>query len=226
MTESIKNKLFITFLYENRWKLFADGLWTTLLLTVASFAFGILLGAAFAAMKLSKRKWIRTIANFVTGVLIQLPTMVILMIFAYVIFGNVFSVEVIAIIGLTIKSGSYIGDIIHTAILSVNAGEAEAARSLGMTAWQTFRFVTLPQAVKKGLPLFKNQFVITLQETSIVGYLAIQDLTRASSIVTSRTYDALFGLISVSLLYLIIGAIGSGLIGLLDREKHIGGERK
>lgn len=95
-----------------------------------------------------------------------------------------------------------------------------------MSKLQCFIHVVFPQAVANAMPVYKNRFVITLQETSIVGYLAIQDLTRASNIVTSRTLDAFFGLIVISLLYLIIGWITGGLLDLISHKKHLGGEVK
>ena len=110
-----------------------------------------------------------------------------------------------------------------SALMTVSIGEIEAARTLGMNKRKTFFHVIFPQALTTALPLFKNQFISTLQETSIVGYLAIMDLTRASSIITSRTLDAFFGLICVSIMYLVIGYAGRSLLGLLGKRKHIGG---
>ena len=223
--EELQLRLYLSFVYEDRWKFFLDGLWMTLLLTVVSFILGSLMGAVFCALKLSRRGWVRKITNAVISFLVQLPTLVLLMLFVYIIFGeSPLSVTVIVLFGLILKAGAYISDIFWTAVTAVNPGEVEAAHTLGLTKVQVFRYITLPQAIATALPVYKNQFIITMQETSIVGYLAIMDLTRASDVVTSRTYDAIFGLVVVSVLYLLIGYLGNLLLGLLGRRKHLGGE--
>lgn len=220
----LSSSFYVTFVYEERWRFFLDGFWMTLLLTVASFIFGSIFGALLCAMKNSRYGWMKKIANFVSLLLIQLPTMVILMLFVYIIFGaSALPVVVIVIFGLTLKTGSYIADIYYTAITAVDKNEIEAAYTLGLSKFQVFWNITLPQAVNSSLPVYKNQFVVTLQETSIVGYLAIVDLTRASDIVTARTLDALFGLLVISLVYLLIGWLGSRLLNLLGHKKHLGG---
>ena len=147
------------------------------------------------------------------------------MLFVYILFGETsLSVTIVVLFGLTLKAGAYLSDIFYTAVTAVNTGEVEAAHTLGLSRVQVFRYITLPQAISTALPVYKNQFVITLQETSVVGYLAIMDLTRASEVVTSRTYDALFGLIFVSVLYLLVGYLGNMLLNLLGKKKHLGGE--
>ncbi len=222
---SIASKFYMTFIYEQRWRFFLDGFWMTLLLTLSSFIFGTLLGMLLCRLKLSKYAVVRKTVNLIISLFVQLPTMVLLMVFVYIIFGSApLSVVVIVIFGLTIKAACYMADIFHTAVTAVDSGEAEAAQTLGMSKLQVFRYITFPQAVTSALPVYKNQFVITLQETSIVGYVAIQDLTRASDIVTARTLDAMFGLLVVSILYLLIGWVATSLLGLLGHTKHLGGE--
>ena len=197
----------------------------TLLLTASSFLLGTVFGALFCWMRLSKRNIVRVISNVITNLLVQLPTVVLLLFFAYVIFGSApISLLIIVIMGLTLKSAAYMAEIFHSAVTSVEKGEVEAAQTLGFTPVQTFFYITLPQAVASALPLYKNQFVITLQETAVVGYLSIMDLTRASDIVTARTLDALFGLTSVAVLYLFIGWIGSSMLNVLAHQKHLGGD--
>ena len=217
--------LYVTFIYEDRWKFFLEGFGMTLLLTLSAFILGSLFGALLCALKLSRRRWIRKISSVFVSLLVQLPTLVLLMIFVYIIFGSVpLSVVVIVIMGLTLKAGSYLADIFYSAVTSVEKGEIEAAHTLGMSKFQTFRYITLPQAISSALPIYKNQFIITLQETAIVGYLAIVDLTRASDIVSARTLNAMFGLLVISVLYLLIGWAGNSLLSLLGHQKHLGGE--
>lgn len=225
--EDLFSLLYVTFIYEDRWKFFLEGFGMTLLLTLSSFILGSLFGALLCALKLSRRRWIQKISSVFVSLLVQLPTLVLLMIFVYIIFGSVpLSVVVIVIMGLTLKAGAYLADIFYSAVTSVEKGEIEAAHTLGMSKFQTFRYITLPQAISSALPIYKNQFIITLQETAIVGYLAIVDLTRASDIVSARTLNAMFGLLVISVLYLLIGWAGNSLLSLLGHQKHLGGEVK
>lgn len=224
--ENIYYRLIITFVEDNRWKFFVDGLLTTIVLTVFSFILGSAIGALFCWLRYSKSKAFIKVINIINAFLVQLPTLVLLMVMVYIIFGKTnLSVIVVVIIGLTLKTGSYMSDIFYSAIESTNSGETEAARALGMNKFQAFVYITLPQAIDNSLPVYKNQFITTLQETSIVGSLAIQDLTKASTIVTSRTLDAFFGLICISILYILIGFIGSLIINTLSNRKHLGDEK-
>lgn len=218
------SEFYNTFILDDRYQFFLSGLKVTVILTLASFILGILLGILFCALKRSKNKVVRNIVASISNFFVQIPTMVLLMIFVYIIFGTSgLSVLVVVIIGLTIKAAAYLADIFYTSLEAVSIGEIEAARTLGMNKWQAFVNVTLPQSIHTAMPLLKNQFISTMQETSIVGYLALMDLTRASEVVTARTLNALFGLIAISIIYMLIGYVGQRLIGLLDRRKHIGG---
>ena len=225
--EDLLNRIYLSFIFQERWKFFVEGLGITLLLTAGSFIIGSLLGAAFCALKISRHGIVRKVTNAFISFLVQLPTLVLLMLFVYILFGETsLSVTIVVLFGLTLKASAYLSDIFYTAVTAVNTGEVEAAHTLGLSRVQVFRYITLPQAISTALPVYKNQFVITLQETSVVGYLAIMDLTRASEVVTSRTYDALFGLVLVSVLYLLIGYLGNLMLSLLGREKHLGGNSK
>lgn len=112
-------------------------------------------------------------------------------------------------------------NLILTALDSVSKGEIEAARTLGMSNFKAFRYVILPQLIKNILPNYKNQFIASMQETSVVGYLAVMDLTKASSIVTARTLDAMFGLICISIIYLLLGYAGMAIINIFNNKKHL-----
>lgn len=225
--EDLYVKFYMTFITDQRWKFFAEGFAMTILLTMSSFVLGTLVGALFCLLRFSKSKLVVKLINIINEFFVQLPTLVFLMIMVYLVFGNTsLSVIVIVIIGLSIKTASYMSDIFYAAISATNQGESEAARALGMNRFQAFIYITLPQSINNSLGVYKNQFITTIQETSVVSSLAIQELTKASSIVTSRTLDALFSLVSVSILYLLIGYIGTFIIGLLENKKHLGDDRK
>ena len=217
----------VTFISEQRWKFFLNGFLMTIILSMSTFILGTIFGALICWLRFSKSKVVVKIANVLNGFFVQLPTLVLLMIMVYIIFGeSSLSVLVVVIFGLSLKSASYISDIFYSAIVATNEGEAEAARALGMNKTQAFIYITLPQAVKNSLSVYKNQFITTLQETSIASSLAVQELTKASEIVTSRTLNALFSLICVSILYLLIGYAGTAFISLLEHDKHLGDELK
>ena len=223
--EDLEYILYLTFVFEDRYMFFVNGLYVTLLLTLSSFLLGTALGIALCAMHRSRMILLRGIARGIMSFFTQMPTMVLLMTLVYVIFGSsALPLLWIVIIGLTIKSACYMAEIFDTSLSTVAPGEIEAARTLGMTGWQAFFNIALPQTIQTALPLYRNQFVATLQETSVVGYLAVVDLTRASSIVSSRTLDAFVGLLTVTIMYFLIGILAKWLLGLLRKRKHLGGE--
>lgn len=219
--ESIWDSFYATFIVEDRYLFFLEGLKTTLILTFFSFLLGTAFGILLCIGKRSKNKLISRITNLVIGFFIEVPTMVLLMIMVYIVFGRTaLPVMWIVIFGLLMKCGAYLSVIFNTALDTVASGEIEAARTLGMTGWQSFRYVVLPQTVAKAMPLYMDQLIVAMQETSIVGYLAIVDLTRASSIVSSRTMDPFFGLVSITIIYFILGFIFRKLLGLLDPSRR------
>ena len=221
----VKFLLLNTFVVEDRYMYFLYGLGVTLLLTFSSFLLGTALGVALCAGIRSGNAAVRKVAGTIKSFFVQVPTMVLLMIMVYVIFGrSALPILVIVIVGLTLKAASYLAEIFDAALSTVQPGEIEAARTLGMTRWQAFRFIALPQTVTAALPLYQNQFVATMQETSVVGYLAVIDLTRASSIVSSRTLDAFVGLFTITVIYFLIGAAVRGLFHLATVRMRKGGE--
>jgi len=215
-------RFYATFIYEDRWSFFVQGILMTLILTIGSFLLGSLIGAGFCALRFTKNKTIKKVLDFINSFLVMIPTLVLLMLFVYLIFQDAgLSTVLVCIFGLTLKTSSYLCDIFYSSVSAVNPGEIEAARALGMTKAQAFINVTLPQAVQNALALYKNEFITCLQETSIVGTLAVNDLTKMSSIITSRTLDALFSLICVSIIYILIGVVGTKVIGEIGKEKHL-----
>ena len=222
--DGLLHSIYVTFIMEDRYMFFVNGLLITLLLTFSSFIFGTLLGIIFCAMSKSQNRVINKIGNVITHILIEMPTMVLLMIMVYIIFGySSISVVIIVIVGLTFKAGAYLSEIFMTALSTVQSGEIEAARTLGMNKYQAFFYVALPQTIQVAMPLYMNQFILTMQETSVVGYLAIVDLTKAASIVSSRTMDAFFGTIVITLIYFLIGYLAKlffrHLSGKLNRNE-------
>ncbi|MBR1869311.1 MAG: ABC transporter permease subunit [Bacteroidales bacterium] len=190
---------------ESRWKLITGGLLETIKITLLSILFGTLLGAGVCAAKRSRRKWLRDSASLY-GMFIQgIPTLVLLLIMFYVVFsGSGIGASAVAVVTFALCFASASGNIFDTSISSVHKGQTEAGLSLGFTPLQTFTGIVLPQALKKGLPLYRGECVSLLKSTSIVGYIAIQDLTRASDLIRSRTFDALIPLLIVTAIYFLL----------------------
>jgi len=190
-------------LVENRWMFLARGLKVTLEITLFSLFFGTLLGAGLYLMRKSHRKWVFKIAASYSLLMRGIPMVVLLMILFYVIFTGINGL-VVAVIAFSMSFASFVAPMMETAIDAVGNGQREAGLALGFTPWQTFRLIIGPQALKRALPHFKREVVSLIKNTSVVGYIAIQDLTRASDMIRSRTFEALFPLFFVTVLYFIL----------------------
>lgn len=217
----LQDAIYWNLIYESRYQLIVSGLWITLLLTFTSFFFGTLFGMLFCMAKGSKNRVLRGLCNIFTGLLVKLPPLMLLMIFAYLILaGTGLSSVVIAIITFTLKCSAHLAEMFRSAVDSVEKGEIEAARTLGYSKWQAFFRVVFPQAVHQVMPLYKTQFVLTMQDTSVVSLLAIQDMTRAVTIITSRTMDPIIALVITSVIYLLLGFAANRMLGAADRNRH------
>ena len=201
-----------TFIREGRWRLFVDGVLTTLLITILSILFGTALG--FAVFMLCRNG--NLIANGVTRFsmwLVQgMPMVVLLMILYYIIFGSVaISGIFVAVIGFTLTFGASVFGLLKMGVGTIDRGQYEAAYALGYANRRTFFRIILPQAIPHILPAYKGEIVGLIKATAIVGYIAVQDLTKMGDIVRSRTYEAFFPLIAVTVIYFIL----EGLLGFL-----------
>lgn len=222
LIEYIKKAIYINLIYEDRYELILSGLKATLILTIVSFVAGTLLGMAFCAGKGSRNRVVRTVCRLFTQLMVKLPPLVLLMIFAYLIFVNSSLTPVaIAVVTFTLKCASHLAEMFRTAVDSVSPGEVEAARTLGYSKWQAFFRVVFPQALHQVMPLYKTQFVLTMQDTSVVSLLAIEDMSRAVTVISSRTMDPVVALVITSIVYLLLGFIANRMLSLADRSKHL-----
>ena len=200
------------FIVENRWKMITDGLMTTLLITFWSILLGSLLGILLCMMALSRRKGLRAFVNLYDGFMHGIPMLVLLLIMFYVVLARTgWEARTIAIVAFALNFASSAGGVFKTSVESVPRGQTEAGLALGFTRLRTFLNIVLPQAVRKGLPLYKGECISLLKGTSIVGYIAVIDVTRASDLVRSRTFDAFMPLLAVTIIYFVL----AWLIGLL-----------
>ncbi len=194
-----------TFIVEDRYKLILNGLAITLIISILSLIGGTLLGALVCAAKMSKRKIFNIPALVYVRIIQGTPIVVLLMILYYIIFGGVDVLPfLIAVVGFSLNFAAYASEMFRTAIIAVDRGQVEAAQAIGYSKFQTFLKIILPQAARQIIPVFKGEFVSMVKMTSVVGYIAIQDLTKASDIIRSRTYDAFFPLICTAFIYFVI----------------------
>ena len=222
LIEYIKKAIYINLIYEDRYELFLSGLKETLIVTIVSFVAGTLLGMAFCAGKGSRNRVVRTVCRLFTQLMVKLPPLVLLMIFAYLIFVNSSLTPVaIAVVTFTLKCASHLAEMFRTAVDSVSPGEVEAARTLGYSRRQAFFRVVFPQALHQVMPLYKTQFVLTMQDISVVSLLAIEDMSRAVTVISSRTMDPVVALVITSIVYLLLGFIANRMLSLADRSKHL-----
>ena len=222
LIEYIKKAIYINLIYEDRYELILSCLKATLILTIVSFVAGTLLGMAFCAGTGSRNRVVRTVYRLFTQLMVKLPPLVLLMIFAYLIFVNSSLTPVaIAVVTFTLKCASHLAEMFRTAVDSVSPGEVEAARTLGYSRRQAFFRVVFPQALHQVMPLYKTQFVLTMQDTSVVSLLAIEDMSRAVTVISSRTMDPVVALVITSIVYLLLGFIANRMLSLADRSKHL-----
>jgi polar amino acid transport system substrate-binding protein len=190
---------------ENRYLLIWDGLKTTVILSILSTVFGTLLGAMVCFMRMSRIRLVNNLAKIYISILRGTPVLVLLMLIFYVVFASVdINPVLVAVIAFGMNFAAYVSEIFRTGIEGVDKGQSEAGIAMGFSRVQTFLYVVLPQTVRRILPVYKGEFISLVKMTSIVGYIAVQDLTKASDIVRSRTFDAFFPLIMVALLYFAI----------------------
>ena len=217
--DSLKAGFRRTFIDEDRYILLLKGLVVTLIISILSGIFGLLLGFGLVYLNRMNNKVINGIIRVLQEIIIGLPAVVILMVLYYVIFGKTeISAVVVAVIGFTIMFGIKTFDIIINAIKAVDPGQMEAALSLGYKQRTAFRRIILPQAKEIYYSLIRTQFVVMIKDTSIVGFIAVIDLTRAGDLIRSRTLEAFFPLITVAVIYFIIIKLLSGLIGLINEK--------
>ena len=196
------------FIKDNRWKYITKGLKNTLIIAIFSAILGIILGFLVAFVRVThdrtgKIKLLNRVCKLYLTVVRGTPMMIQLLIMYYVIFKSVNVDKVlVAVLAFAVNSGAYVAEILRSGIMSVDNGQFEAGRSLGLTYKVTMMSIILPQAVKNVLPALCNEFITLLKETSICGYIGLNDLTRGGDIIRSNTFDAFMPLILVAIIYL------------------------
>jgi len=201
LKESFHNNIIL----ENRYLLIWDGLKTTVFISILATLFGTLLGAMVCFMRMSTSAVLKLFARIYIAVLRGTPVLVLLMLIFYVVFASVnIDPVLVAVIAFGMNFAAYVSEMFRSGIEGIDHGQTEAGISLGFTPFSTFVYIVLPQALQRILPVYKGEFISLVKMTSIVGYIAVQDLTKASDIIRSRTFDAFFPLVMVAILYFTI----------------------
>ncbi|MEZ3452820.1 MAG: amino acid ABC transporter permease [Oscillospiraceae bacterium] len=218
------HKFYLNFIKDNRWHYITRGLRTTVLITVFALILGVVLGFIVAIIRSAHDKTGKLkVANFICRLYLTVirgtPVVVQLLIIYYGIFASV-TIEkmIVAVIAFGINSGAYVAEIVRSGIMSIDKGQLEAGRSLGFSYAQTMVYIIIPQAFKNVLPALGNELIVLLKETSVSGYIAMEDLTKGGDIIRSRTFDAMMPLLAVAAIYLAVVVLLEFLVGKLERR--------
>lgn len=229
----LKADFILNFVDDDRYMYIVNGLKVTLTVTFFALLIGIVLGVIVAIirsthdkiarnMRMGVGKIILKILNAISQVYLTVvrgtPVVVQLMIAYFIIFVSSNNKVLIAVLAFGFNSGAYVAEIIRGGIMSIDNGQFEAGRSLGFNYAQTMIYIIIPQAIKNVLPALANEFIVLLKETSISGYVGLQDMARGGDVIRSRTYSAFMPLIAVAIIYLIIVMFFSKLVTILERR--------
>ena len=214
------NAAFIT---DDRWKLYFQGLWTTMEIVLFATILGLAVGTISCLMYMSTtKKGKPSILHYIAMIYIDIirgtPSVLQLLIMWFIIMKSSTNGVLVAVISFGINSGAYVSEIMRGGIQAVNKGQLEAGDSLGITRFTTMRYVILPQAFRNALPALCNEFITLLKETAIVGYVSLADLTRVANQVASRTYQPFMPLIGAAVIYFVIIKFFTILFGNLERR--------
>lgn len=222
--QDLKHSLHANFVAENRWRYLLDGLGATLLITALATLIGILLGLLVAVIRATHDMTGRlALPNLLCRIYLTVirgtPVVVQLLIIYFVIFGSQdVSKILVAVVAFGLNSGAYVAEIIRSGIVAIDKGQNEAGRSLGLSHATTMAWIILPQALRNTLPALGNEFIVLLKETSVAGYIALADLTKAGDIIRSQTYTAFLPLLAVAAIYLAIVSLFAWLLSRLEQR--------
>lgn len=224
MLDNFTASFYQNFIEDDRWKYILNGLGNTLKITFLAVLIGIVLGFFIAVIrstydKTHKLKLLNALCKLYLAVIRGTPVLIQLLIIYFVVFGSVKVDKIfVAVMAFGINSGAYVAEIFRSGIMSIDEGQFEAGRSLGFNYTQTMIFIVMPQAFKNVLPALCNEFIVLLKETSVAGYIAIQDLTKGADIIRSRTYSAFMPLIVAAIIYLVLVLVFTYFVQKLERR--------
>ncbi len=224
MILSIGEQFYKSLIYDDRYKYILTGLGNTIIMAICAVIIGAILGLLIAVIRcyhddVNKLKVLNFISKTYVTIIRGTPVLLQLMIIYYVIFASVdINVVLVGIIAFGLNSAAYVSEIIRAGIMSIDKGQMEAGRALGLTYSETMKLVVIPQAIKNIMPALGNEFITLLKETSVAGYIGIIELTKAGDIIASRTYNYFFPLILTAIIYLILTASLSKILKRFERS--------
>ena len=193
------------FIKEDRYKLLLSGISVTIKVSLLAVVIGILIGMVIAMCNLSRHKLLRIVGGIYTDVIRGTPSVTQLMIIYFVIFASVHLDKwIIAAIAFGVNSGAYVSEIIRAGIMSIDKGQTEAGRSLGLNAFQTMSHIVIPQAIKNIFPALCNEFIVLIKETAIVGYVGLMDIQKAGDFIKIATFIAFMPLVGTAVIYYVL----------------------
>ena len=219
---NIVESFYQSVIYDGRWKFILEGLKNTCLIALGAVVLGVIIGSIIALIRNyhdhdNKLKVLNALAKAYTNIIRGTPSTLQLMIIYYIIFGSVdVNIVLVGVLAFGINSGAYVAEIIRAGVNSIDKGQMEAGYALGLSYKQIIFSIIFPQAIKNVLPALGNEFITLVKETSIGAYIGIVELTKASDIIASRTYDYFFPLILIALIYLTITFILTKLISRME----------
>ncbi len=223
LSASVFSKFSKAFFEQDRWKMYLEGLGNTIIIALVAALIGTVIGVAFAMVnylnkKTGKLKILSKIANIYITIIRGTPVVLQLMILYFVVFSSWDNGIMIGAITFGLNSGAYVAEIARAGFESVDDGQMEAGRSLGMSTGQTMWHIVIPQAVKNCLPPLFNEFITLVKETAIVGYVGIMDLGKIPGLIQSRTFDYLFPLVIAAVMYLVVVLILTQILHILEKK--------
>lgn len=227
LLNGIYDDFYKTVIFDERYKLILEGLKNTILIAIGALIVGILLGSIISIVKYTNKergkfKLLSKIFDIYVNIIRGTPSVLQLMIMYYVIFKtSTIDSVIVGIIAFGINSSAYVAEILRSGFDSIDDGQVEAGLSLGLNFRQVLKYIIIPQAIKVSLPSMCNEFVTLIKETAIAGYIGIEDLTKASDIIASRTYDYFFPLVLVALIYLVLTSVISKLLKKMERKLNV-----
>ena len=231
--DDVKAEFILNFIDKNRWRMLLTGLGNTLLIALLACLIGIVLGVVVAILRTTwdnagsgmRKGPARLIFAFLNTIIRGTPMVIQLLIMYYIIFATSDNGVMVATLAFGINSGAYVSEIFRSGIMSIDKGQMEAGRSLGLNYLKTMWFVIAPQVLKNVLPTLANEFITLLKETSVAGYVAVSDLTFAGNRIRGVTYSPFMPLIAVAIIYLILVMFLTRMVGKLERRLRQGDNR-
>ena len=217
--QSIRESIVSNLLTEDRWEMMVDGLCVTLEISLLSILFATLFGALICSLRMSRNRAVKGTAQLYIELMRSLPLLLLLLVMFYLVLASSgLGKTNIAVVCFTLYFGAFFCEIFRSGIEGVSKGQWEAGAALGMNKRQVLSKIVIPQALLRVLPVYKNQVITLIKSTSIVGYVSIMDITKASDVIRSRTFDAFFPLLMTALIYLMLSWLFGLAVDALERR--------